>query len=196
MGDIRTMAQLLNALTHGYTVKDGKIIKPQKEKLLQKRVYIPPRQGQHFCISIAGHTIGIDSLYSEIRSVCKNYLSDLEPEIRIQIGQDDLDKEREEAKWADFPNNDSYLETMAVHRKISEEMLNFNTFLMHGAVVAVNQEAYMFTAESGTGKTTHIKKWLNNLSSAYVVNGDKPLIKMEESQAIVCGTPWCGKRRQ
>ena len=26
-----------------------------------------------------------------------------------------------------------------------------------------------------------------------MVNGDKPLIKIDDAQAIACGTPWCGK---
>ena len=66
---------------------------------------------------------------------------------------------------------------------------------MHGAVIAYNNAAYMFTASSGTGKTTHIRKWLNNLPGAYVVNGDKPLIKITNAGAIACGTPWCGKEK-
>ena len=28
------------------------------------------------------------------------------------------------------------------------------------------------------------------------MNGDKPLIRLTETQAIACGTPWCGKENQ
>ena len=74
-------------------------------------------------------------------------------------------------------------------------MLDYNTFLMHGAAVADGEGAYLFTAPSGTGKTTHIKKWLENLPGAYVVNGDKPLVEITAEGAIVHGTPWCGKEK-
>ena len=65
---------------------------------------------------------------------------------------------------------------------------------MHGAVIALDdQTSFMFTAKSGTGKTTHIRKWLENAPGAFVVNGDKPLIKIADTEAIAYGTPWCGK---
>ena len=86
-----------------------------------------------------------------------------------------------------------YLETIIIYRKICNEMPLFNTFLMHGAVIAVGNESFMFAAKSGTGKTTHIKKWLENNKDAYVVNGDKPLIRITEDNVMACGTPWCGK---
>ena len=89
--------------------------------------------------------------------------------------------------------SDSYLETLAVYRKIVTKLVSFNTFLMHGSAVAVDNSAYLFTAPSGTGKTTHTNLWLHNIEGAYIVNGDKPLIKVEENSVRVFGTPWSGK---
>ncbi len=66
---------------------------------------------------------------------------------------------------------------------------------MHGSVIAIDNEAYMFTAKSGTGKTTHIRKWLERVPEAFVVNGDKPLIIAGKETPQACGTPWCGKER-
>ena len=86
-------------------------------------------------------------------------------------------------------------EKMLVHRLISEELLSFDTLLMHGAVVALDGSAYMFTAQSGTGKTTHIQNWLESIGGAYVVNGDKPFIIVRQSGELplVCSSPWAGK---
>lgn len=64
---------------------------------------------------------------------------------------------------------------------------------MHGTVVDHNGQAYMFTAPSGTGKTTHAKLWLDNLPDAFIVNGDKPFIIAGDEQPKACGTPWAGK---
>lgn len=64
--------------------------------------------------------------------------------------------------------------------------------LMHGSVVAVGDNAVMFTAPSGTGKTTHTRLWLDHIPGAYVVNGDKPLLNVGEN-ITAFGTPWSGK---
>ena len=71
-------------------------------------------------------------------------------------------------------------------------MLAYDTFLMHGAVAAVGERAWMFTAPSGTGKTTHVRLWLEHVPGAYVVNGDKPLIRVGRD-VTAFGTPWAGK---
>lgn len=147
-----------------------------------------------FRIAVAGRSVAVHALHTRAFSLCKDYLTDLAPDMEIAVTEGDLALEREEAKKSCFPQqNDAYLETLAVYRKISEKMLAFDTFLMHGAVVAAGENAYMFTAVSGTGKTTHIKKWLKYADGAFVVNGDKPLIRITDDQAIACGTPWCGK---
>ncbi len=36
---------------------------------------------------------------------------------------------------------------------------------------------------------------MKNLKSSFVMNGDKPLIKIEKNQLIACGTPWAGDER-
>lgn len=189
MGEIRNLNQLLYALRKGYTIQKG-------AETTAPYLYSVPEQKkeeQHFRISVAGHCIGIDSLYAEVYKLCVDYLCDNEPEIQIGIQDEDIARERKEAADEKNTYKNSYLETLSVYRKISEALLDYDIFLMHGAVVARGQDAYMFTAKSGTGKTTHIQKWLENLDDAYIVNGDKPLIRMTEQEAIACGTPWCGK---
>ncbi len=189
MKEIRNISQLIEALK----MKEKEKGKVDVIKLLPDDVYKQKKEERHFCIALAGHIIAIDSLYSEVYSICRDYLSEQEPEIRISICDSDIEYEYSTAESKETSNSTSYMETLAVYRKISEAMLQYDTFLMHGAVVAVKDAAYMFTAKSGTGKTTHINKWINNLDNAFVVNGDKPLIKITDTEVIACGTPWCGK---
>lgn len=60
--------------------------------------------------------------------------------------------------------------------------------------VAVDGEAYLFTAPSGTGKSTHTRLWRERFGErAVMINDDKPLIRMEEGTFYVYGTPWNGK---
>ena len=151
----------------------------------------------YFTARIAGKLFRIETFGKQAARTCKGYFEKGQPEIEISIWQEDIDRERaEEARFTPgIHSSDGYLEELAVHRKIAEEMLAYNTFLMHGAAVADGEGAYLFTAPSGTGKTTHIKKWLENLPGAYVVNGDKPLVEITAEGAIVHGTPWCGKEK-
>lgn len=65
--------------------------------------------------------------------------------------------------------------------------------LMHSSVVSVNGEAVLFLGASGTGKSTHSRLWLENIPGAELVNDDNPLLRIEDGQAYVYGTPWSGK---
>ena len=181
------MSQLLDALSRGYRL-------PNKKNcvtgLAPRPTVQQEKDGGSFRISVAGH-----SLYSEVKSICKGYLCDNEPELLIYVTDEDIKEERSQSEQPHGSFSDRYLETLVAYRKICEALLQYNTFLMHGAAIAVGSQAFLFTAASGTGKTTHVRKWLENLDEAYVVNGDKPLIRITDREAIVCGTPWCGKER-
>jgi len=81
----------------------------------------------------------------------------------------------------------------AILRKVAEESLKRGRMLVHGACIAHEGKGYLFTAPSGTGKTTHIRLWKKHLGDAVtVVNGDKPILGLE-SPITVYGTPWAGK---
>lgn len=75
-------------------------------------------------------------------------------------------------------------------------MLDYDTLLLHGSCVAVDGVGDLFTAKSGTGKSTHTRLWREVFGTrAVMVNDDKPLIRVTETGAIVYGTPWNGKHR-
>ena len=150
---------------------------------------------RHFTIKTAGLTIAIETLSPGTYGYCIRYLSEGSPDICVSITEEDIQREIQDSKNRSEVINNQYLETIAVYRKIAEKALCFDTILMHGSVIAVDGRAYMFSAPSGTGKTTHIRKWLEKDSTAFVVNGDKPLIRITDTEAIACGTPWCGKER-
>lgn len=154
-------------------------------------------------ITLAGRCVEINSLYDEVYNLCSEYLTnDGSPDFTVVVSPEDIEFERMKSIREDMSKYmhpvlypDSYLETLAVYRKIAVGMLKYDTFLMHGSVVAACGDAYLFTAPSGTGKTTHIKLWLENIPDSYVVNGDKPLIRVREGYCEACGTPWSGKER-
>ena len=80
-----------------------------------------------------------------------------------------------------------------------EELPKHGSFIAHAAVVEYDGLAYAFMAPSGTGKSTHIKLWMDTLGpDATVINGDKPILRLAktpegEPQIVACGSPWAGK---
>lgn len=121
----------------------------------------------------------------------------------IATTQSDIDFEREKSAREDTKEgipirqfSDAYLETLAGYRKIADHLLSCDTLLFHGSVIAVDGEGYLFTAKSGTGKSTHTRLWREYFGErAVMVNDDKPLLHITDSGVTAYGTPWDGKHR-
>lgn len=73
-----------------------------------------------------------------------------------------------------------------------EIALLHHVFAFHAAAVEIDNHAVLFAAPSGTGKSTHASYWLTS-KDAMIINGDKPLIHVQNNQFVVSGSPWCGK---
>ena len=152
---------------------------------------------------IAEKNIEIDSLFPEIHAFCSDYVTNQIADFSVKISEQDIVFEREKSvresiaeglEIINYP--DSYLETLAVYRKIADKMLSYETMLFHGSAIAVDGQAYLFTAKSGTGKSTHTRLWREVFGDrAVMVNDDKPLLKVTDSGVTVFGTPWNGKHR-
>lgn len=122
--------------------------------------------------------------------------------LEIVITQDDIERERENSREegqqesAGAQYSPQYLETLVLLRKIAEELPDRDMFLMHGAVISWKGNAYMFTAPSGTGKSTHISLWRKYLGEGVQsINGDKPFLSVSDTEVRAYGTPWAGKER-
>lgn len=153
-----------------------------------------------FVMKLADIPFGVRCRFESTRSFCREYLTGDAPEFTVELTPGDLDREREFSGQLDIRDgipvqtlSDAYLERIALYRKIAEQMLRRNCIIFHGAAVAVDGGVFLFTAKSGTGKTTHVRLWTKNIPNSYILNGDKPLIKIEDGCIMVCGTPWRGK---
>lgn len=142
-------------------------------------------------IKLADIVFNIENKYDYIEKMCREYQVSDKAEVLISVTDEEIQKEQGEENYSL-----AYLETLAVYRKIAEKCLAFDTLLFHGSAVAVDNEAYLFTAKSGTGKSTHTRLWREYFGErAVMVNDDKPLLKINNSGVTVCGTPWDGKHR-
>ena len=156
---------------------------------------------QAFQIALAGRIVEIRPMYSQIRALCRDYIlpDRREADISISLGELDIEHEAEIARREEEGTgiqtfySPAYLETVGAYRHIVEALASLDTLLVHGSVVSTDGQGIMFTAPSGTGKSTRTKLWLDTIDSSIVVNGDKPLLRVTESQVLAYGTPWCGK---
>lgn len=66
--------------------------------------------------------------------------------------------------------------------------------VLHASSLAWRGHGIAFSANSGTGKSTHVGLWQQLLGDEVaVVNDDKPAIVFENDKPLLCGTPWSGK---
>lgn len=154
-----------------------------------------------FAMRLASKLIEVHSLHDQVERLCSDYLVEehaCAPDLVVRVSQADIDREREkDGECGHSSYSDAYLETLAVYRQIAEWAPPRGLMLMHGAVVEHAGRAYLFTAPSGTGKSTHVRLWRSFLGDAVrIINGDKPLVSVALSGAspvVAYGTPWAGK---
>ena len=73
------------------------------------------------------------------------------------------------------------------------KIVRHGRFFLHASAVVYEGEAYLFSAPSGTGKSTHTAFWRELFPGSYILNDDKPVIWPDKEQITVWGTPFAGK---
>jgi len=156
-----------------------------------------------FMIELAGKKVGATTIYEYTREYCSEFLCQGKQDFFVSITAKDLSAEKDKSAREDALEglpvreySDAYLESIAIQRKITEAFFDYDILLFHGSVVAVDGVAYLFTAKSGTGKSTHTRFWREMLGErAVMVNDDKPFLKFEDGRVLACGSPWNGKHK-
>ena len=154
-----------------------------------------------FQILIAGRVAAVSCLFESTRDYCRAYLTEEAPDFSITILPEDLafeqaaaDEEAREEGLRLRKFSEPFLERAAIQRKIAEHLLRCDTLLFHGSTVALDGEAYLFTARCGTGKSTHTRLWREVFGPrAVMVNDDKPFLRVTEQGVLASGSPWSGK---
>lgn len=155
----------------------------------------------NFNMKIAGHTANITSLFESTPQYFRPYLTDDPPEFSVVVTKENIDFEQadllEEAHRDGFRPRvftDPFLERAAIQRAFAEFLFNFDILLFHGSAIAVDGEGFVFTAHSGTGKSTHTRLWRQVFGErAIMVNDDKPFLQLKETGILLHGSPWSGK---
>lgn len=112
-----------------------------------------------------------------------------EAQIRLNIRDDFIT-----ARQAEIPNlNWDEHEYMWTCEAFYSELLSHGGIMLHSSCVEKDGRAYLFSARSGTGKSTHTHLWLKKFPNARIINDDKPALICEDGIWYACGTPFSGK---
>lgn len=84
-------------------------------------------------------------------------------------------------------------EEFATASIFNRKIIHRGAMLVHSSALVFDGKAYLFSADSGVGKSTHTKMWLKRFGSkAHILNDDKPVVKIKNEVPLCCGTPFDG----
>lgn len=142
---------------------------------------------------IADLDILINPLKSETKKRLIPYLSaSASYDFEVSVSQEDFVRRVPEADGV----TSCYLsEDTVIFSKICEKILaDYDGFFFHSSSLMLEGEGYVFTALSGTGKSTHTALWRELFGDKVtMINDDKPIIRRKDGVFYVYGTPWMGK---
>lgn len=152
-------------------------------------------------MKIGGQIAAVSALFESTPQYCRAYLTQDAPDFSVTVCPEELVFEQaeldEEARLEGFRRRqftDPFLERAAIQRAFAEHLFDLDTLLVHGSAIAVDGRAYLFTARSGTGKSTHTRLWREVFGErAQMINDDKPFLRLTNSAVLACGSPWSGK---
>ena len=81
----------------------------------------------------------------------------------------------------------NFLEYIALEK----HLLKVNSFILHSSSILIDKGAILFSAPSGTGKSTQANLW-NKYRGSKILNGDRNILEITNDEVIVHGLPFCG----
>lgn len=140
---------------------------------------------------IAGLNVDMHPKYPRTFKQSEAYMTDTTETANIVIDVTDERLKEIQDENPGFTKEDC--EYMYLGSEFYEALPSFGGFLLHSSAVVYNNEGFVFSAPSGTGKSTHTQLWLKRFEGSYIINDDKPAIKMTDDGFYVYGTPFSGK---
>lgn len=104
-------------------------------------------------------------------------------------GEDSIEIQLSHDEFLNFEINMVFLEMLALERHLLKE----NALVLHSSYILWKNRGIVFTAPSGTGKSTQAELW-RKYEDAQIINGDRSVLwwNPAEKRFDVCGLPFCG----
>lgn len=84
-------------------------------------------------------------------------------------------------------------EEFAYSSAFNRSIIAHNAVFVHSSAILYEGGAYLFSAPSGVGKSTHTKLWKEAFGDkVQIINDDKPIVRIFDDKCIVYGTPFDG----
>ena len=143
---------------------------------------------------IAELKVGLSILFPNNRLIpqSEEYLDDFDnaPDFEIKFTKDFLEKRVNEN--IQLPIEEA--EYIWTGYEFCRKLLDFGGLIFPASAVEYKGKAYLFSAPSGTGKSTHTSIWKKVFGDdAVIINDDKPALRLKNGKIFVYGTPWSGK---
>ncbi len=140
---------------------------------------------------IADFIIEFKNPSKPVSDYLKDYAFDGVPQFCIEVSDEEIAHAHTLTKTS---INDFQAEMTATYTKLLSWLPSFEAMFLHASLIEVHGQGVAFTALSGTGKSTHTLLWQKHLGDKLtIINGDKPIIRFEDSLPFGYGNPWNGK---
>lgn len=141
-------------------------------------------------VEFANLVIEIHSEFTFMAKFCEQFITD-KKDIDLVVKADEGYYERMNIEGC-FSRE--YCESLSIFENIARKLPYYNKMVFHGACITYKEHGLLFTAPSGTGKTTHICLWKQYFKDDVdIVNGDKPILEVREDGVIAHSVPYSGK---
>ncbi len=158
-----------------------------------------------FTAELADVSFEVRCIYPQTKERFRDYLTKRVPEFTVDTSDDEYIKIRDMlyGPWfrsaapvavSAVAENGPCIEEDVVHWMLDRMLSPYGVFHLHSSAVSLDGEAYLFTAPSGTGKSTHTGLWREAFGSrTWMINDDMPYLRITGSCVRAFGTPWMGK---
>ena len=147
-----------------------------------------------FKIKVANKVIEINAFNETTKKYCLSFLSDEEPNYLITMTKEDLENESSNSNNGQVYVNE---EISALYRRIADLLVEDDIVVFHSSSICIDGYAFLITARSGVGKSTHARNLNQYIGDSFkYINDDKPLLKVNDDSVIVFSSPWNGKERR
>ncbi len=142
---------------------------------------------------IAGLYVDMDVKYNRLLTQGKPYEVENDgtpPNMSFTLSEKVMEKAR--VKFSNL--TDEEIEYILYGFLFSDGLLDYSGIMIHASAVGLGGYAYLFSADSGVGKSTHTSFYLELFKEkAVIINDDKPVLRKIGNKIFVYGTPFSGK---